>query len=196
MKNKINSLIRHTEIAPANKNRVRDHCMLQYQRYDHYQQSKGKELASAEEKDLLVGEDGKLKKKEIVLSDHYNDKEHPGLAGGAGTTQSICTNLEALLNATDTMLNAADKLTMDPASKLVVEILKAAMQKRKDDELNETLAAINGKLDQLINSPFQTASDLLEKANRLKESKRPEDITLRRNYSHWRLGSLYLHRIK
>ncbi len=123
-------------------------------------QSKGKELALVEEKaslnGVVIGEDGKPMEKQIILLEHY-DKDNPGLAGGAGNaeelseaTKSIFTNLEALLNTADTVLNAADKVSMDPASKLVIGVLKAAMQKRKDDELNKKLAAIIGKLDALI----------------------------------------------
>ena len=73
------------DASSSKKQGVRDHCLLQYQRYNLYQQSKGKELASTEGKDqfngVAIGEDGKPLEKRIVLSECY-DKENPGLAGG------------------------------------------------------------------------------------------------------------------
>ncbi len=164
----------------ASPSKTCDFWRRQCQRYDNqqqevqlhdnqpqevWQQREGKALALVEEKDTLngvvIGENGKPIEKQIVLSDDYG-KDNPGLAGGAGDLskidQSICNNLEAMLNATDAVLDVADKFTMDPASKLVIGILKAAMQKRRDDKLDEALAAISGKLDDLLLGYYHTAS--------------------------------------
>jgi hypothetical protein len=181
--------------ASPNKNRVRDHCLLQYQRYDLYQQevqqqkSKGKEVL-VEEKDPLngvaIGEDGQPIERQIILSDHY-DENNPGLAGGAGDAeelskiaQSIGNNLEAMLNAADAVIDTADKLAMDPASKLVVGILKAAMQKRRDDKLDNALVTISGKLDDLILRHYRAASIHLKHANSIMEEESRESGEKRR----------------
>ena len=116
----------HRDASPNENQGVRDFWELHCRQHEIQQRSKGKELALVEEKaslnEVVIGEDGKPVD---ILSECY-DKDHPGLAGGAGNEASLATICDSL----EAMLDVADKLTMDPASKLVVEILKAAMQKR------------------------------------------------------------------
>ena len=68
----------------ASSSEKRDFWRHQCQLSDK-QQSKGKELASAEGKDqfngVTIGEDGKRVEKQIILSERY-DKDNPGIAGG------------------------------------------------------------------------------------------------------------------
>src|SRR5690349_16411297 len=70
--------------ASPNKNRVRDHCILQYQRYDNqqqevWQQREGKALAEWKDpfNKVAIGEDGKPMEKQIILPERY-----ARLAGG------------------------------------------------------------------------------------------------------------------
>jgi len=109
---------------------------------------------------------GKPVEKRIVLSERYG-KDNPGLAGGAGdvleSTESICSSILAL----------SDKLASDPATKLVVTVLKTILEVRQKEKENQERAAINQKLDRLIGFHYKSASDLLVQATHgIQEEKR------------------------
>jgi hypothetical protein len=108
-------------------------------------------------KSIPIGEDGQHVEKQIILQDHY-DKDHPGLAGGSGdvleSTESICKSI----------LELSDKLVSDPATRLVVTVLKTMLDVRQRERENQERAVINKKLDQLIGVHYKTASDFLDHA--------------------------------
>jgi tetratricopeptide (TPR) repeat protein len=161
----------------ANKDRgVRDfwelHCRLhdlqqqeEVWQQEGQRQSKGKELALVKEQDpfngVAIGEDGKPVEKQIVLSKCY-DKKHPGLAGGGFTEEanpmgSICHGILGI-----SALSAAGH----PFTGLAVAVLRTMVQMISADKKN---AVLKGMLDKLLNSPYGTASELLDNANSMDE---------------------------
>ena len=148
--------------ASANKNQgVRDHCMLQYQRYDRYQQevqrqSKGKELALVEEKaslnEVAIGEDGKPVEK-LILSEHYDDPRNPGLAGGVDPVDIFKDLCDAII-----------KYSPELISRLIAMAAKTLLDhKHQDKKFDE----INRKLDDIIHSNYERAITYLNSVNSL-----------------------------
>ena len=106
-----------------------DFWRRQCELYDNQQQSKGKELALAEWKDIFngiaIGENGKPVEKQIVLSKCYS-KDNTGLAGGG--LEEVETVLESFLEVSANIADIASKVAPEPITHYTFEALKAVLQ--------------------------------------------------------------------
>jgi tetratricopeptide (TPR) repeat protein len=150
------------QTASPNKDRgVRDFCMHQCQLNDIQQQRKGKELALAEGKDLSnVDEDGKLVKKQIVLSEHYDNKDNTGLAGGG-----VGNAFESILDFSVNFADFVSNIIPEPIAKSAMTAIKTVLQMIQSNKDHQERAAIREELDRLIRCHYNIASRLLRNVN-------------------------------
>jgi hypothetical protein len=134
--------------SSSEKREIGDFLRHQYQLSDK-QQSKGKELASAEGKDqfsgVAIGEDGKPMEKKIILSERY-DKGNPGLAGG-------------VTGILETFGTAAASWAVKKSLDKLCEFAKNVIMGKKE--------SAEEKLDRFFMSHYQTGLGHLKNATKL-----------------------------